>query len=112
MREAILSRHSTLSPPATCAKNECRQPIDAIFVTPGLQAYAAGYFPFGEGCPSDHRLLWLDLTFSDAFGYESPVLTTTTTTTTATTATATTTKTNNHKNHAVTHLITTTTSTA
>ncbi len=28
----------------------------------------AGYKAFGVGCPSDHRVLWADFTYEDAFG--------------------------------------------
>ena len=59
LTEAILAKHK--NPPATCDKNSQRQPIDAIWVSPGLQPVASGYLPFGKGCPSDHRLLWTEL---------------------------------------------------
>ncbi len=68
MREAILAKHVQVSPPATHNRNNQRQPIDGLFVTPGLKAVAAGYKAFGVGCPSDHRVLWADFTYEDAFG--------------------------------------------
>ena len=74
MREAILDKHSQSSPPATHNRNNQRQPIDGLFVTPGLQAVAAGYSAFGDGCPSDHRVLWADFTYTDAFGLSSTPL--------------------------------------
>jgi hypothetical protein len=37
-------------------------------VTPGLKAVAAGYEAFGVGRPSDHRVLWANFTYEDAFG--------------------------------------------
>jgi hypothetical protein len=40
-------------------------------MTLGLKAVSAGYLPFGDGCPSDHRALWIDLKYSDAFGYDA-----------------------------------------
>jgi hypothetical protein len=43
-------------------------------VTPGLQAGAAGYSAFGAGCPSDHRVLWANFTYTDAFGLSSTPL--------------------------------------
>ena len=43
-------------------------------MTPGLTAVAAGYEPFGDACPSDHRALWADFTYEDAFGYSPPPL--------------------------------------
>ena len=74
MRDAIIHRFQPRSPPATCAKNKSRQPIDAIFVTPGIRLTAGGYAPFDTGCPSDHRYLWVDVSYIDAFGYSSPPL--------------------------------------
>lgn len=35
---------------------------------------AGGYSALNSGCPSDHRYLWVDITFCDAFGYSSPPL--------------------------------------
>ena len=35
---------------------------------------AAGYSSFGNGCPSDHRVLWADFIYSDAFGLSSAPL--------------------------------------
>ncbi len=49
-------------------RNNQREPIDRLFVTPGLKAEAAGYKAFGVGCPSDHRVFWADFTYEDAFG--------------------------------------------
>jgi hypothetical protein len=74
LRDAILDKHSQWSPPATHNRNNQRQPIDGLFVTPGLQALAAGYSGFGAGCPSDHRVLWADFTYTDAFGLSSTPL--------------------------------------
>jgi hypothetical protein len=68
LRNAILDKHSQWSPPATHNRNNQRQPIDGLFVTPGLQAVAAGYSGFGAGCPSDHLVSWADFTYTDAFG--------------------------------------------
>ena len=73
MKEAILSKHDS-SPPATQNRNTRRQPIDGLFVTPGLKAVAAGYEAFGVGCPSDHRVLWADFSYENAFGFNSPPL--------------------------------------
>ena len=61
MREIILEQHSDKSPPATCYKNNKRQPIDGIFTTRGIKIIAGGYAPFDEGCPSDHRYLWVNI---------------------------------------------------
>ena len=39
-----------------------------------MTAFAAGYEAFGEGCPSDHRVLWADFTYQEALGHEPPPL--------------------------------------
>ena len=74
MKDILLHTHGHRSPPATCAKNQSRQPIDAIFATAGIRLTAGGYSAFNSGCPSDHRYLWLDISYQDAFGYSSPPL--------------------------------------
>ena len=71
MQDAILHKHT--NPPSTCDRNNNRQPIDAIWTTPGLVPVFSGYLPFDQGCPSDHRLLWLDLV-KDTFLGNSPKL--------------------------------------
>ena len=67
----ILNQHTNL--PATCDKNSQRQSIDAIWTTPCLSPLLSGYLPFGSGCPSDHRVLWIDFP-KDHFLGESPKL--------------------------------------
>ena len=37
-----------------------------------LQNLSCGYLAFGDGIPSDHRCLWLDVPFSIAFGHDVP----------------------------------------
>jgi hypothetical protein len=58
LREVILERHAKHSPPATNKNNNSRQPIDGIWASYELEVTAAGYQPFGEGCESNHRLVW------------------------------------------------------
>jgi hypothetical protein len=70
MKEAILMRHNRKSLPATQNRNNSQEPIDGIWVTSGLKAVSAGYLPFGNGCPSDHRAIWIDLAYHDVFGYK------------------------------------------
>jgi hypothetical protein len=31
-----------------------------------------GYLPFGDACPSDHRMIWMEIQYSIAFGQRSP----------------------------------------
>ena len=73
LSDTILSRHT--NPPATCDKNNQRQPINTILITPGLNPVSSGYLPYGKGCPSDHRVLWFDI-IKDTFLGQSPKLAT------------------------------------
>jgi hypothetical protein len=70
--EAILDKHHDKSPPATQNRNTKRQPIDGIWISACLQISAGGYLPFGDACPSDHRMLWIEIQYSIAFGQRSP----------------------------------------
>jgi endonuclease/exonuclease/phosphatase family metal-dependent hydrolase len=72
LREVILERHKNKSPPATNENNNSREPIDGIWASKELEVTAAGYLPFGEGCDSDHRLIWADFTYHTVFGQECP----------------------------------------
>ena len=69
LQEVLLHRHGAKAPPTY---NRGSTPIDAIFVSPTLLGCHAGYMAFGEGIPSDHRCLWLDIPFSIAFGHDLP----------------------------------------
>jgi hypothetical protein len=72
LREAILSLHKDKSPPATQNRNTKRQPIDGIWISACLSISAGGYLPFGDACPSDHRMIWVEIQYSIAFGQRSP----------------------------------------
>jgi hypothetical protein len=72
MQEVILCHRKDKSPPATCDKNQNREPIDGIFASPRIRIAARGYAPFNSGCPSDHQYLWIDIPYRDAFGYSAP----------------------------------------
>jgi hypothetical protein len=74
MHEVILQTYKQLNPPATCDKNNNREPIDGIFVTRGIRITSGVYAPFNTGCPSDHRYLWIDVPYTDALGYSIPPL--------------------------------------
>jgi len=72
LQEAILTKHHSFSPPATCNKNTNREPIDAIFISPTLQVTGAGYGPFDVDFHSDHRFLWVDVQIRSMFGQPIP----------------------------------------
>jgi hypothetical protein len=69
--EAILSKHG-LDGPATHKRNATKSPVDGIWMSPGLEILKGGYFEYDEVIPSDHRCLWIDLTFISAFGHNMP----------------------------------------
>lgn len=71
MREVLLERHGE-SAPATC--NMGSSPIDGIWATSSLDIARGGYCNFEEGLPSNHRTLWVDLTYMSAFGHKQPAI--------------------------------------
>ena len=69
MKEAILTSHTCRDPLDTYNRNMNREPIDGLWVTQGLRVSASGYSAFNEGCPSDHRVLWIELKYDSVFGH-------------------------------------------
>lgn len=69
LREGILNLHHQAPRQPTYQRGTV--PIDGIFVSNTLQLSAGGYMDFGS-FPSDHRAIWIDLTFSSAFGCNMP----------------------------------------
>jgi hypothetical protein len=74
LREAILDRHKDKSPPATQNRNTNRQPIDGLWVSGCIHISAGGCLPFEDACPSDHRMIWIEIQYSVIFGHKSPEL--------------------------------------
>ena len=76
LHNAILSRHSELSPPATFNGNTKRTPVDAIWCTKGIEIERAGYCPFqgtGPSPPTDgHRMLWIEANNFSLLGKNIP----------------------------------------
>ena len=55
------------------ADNLACVPLCAMHIfgaTQDLKVNGAGYLPFGDGCDSDHRLIWADFSFHSAFGQD------------------------------------------
>ena len=48
-------------------------PIDGIFISNTIQPQRRGFLPFGE-FPSDHRAIWVDISFDNVFGHKIPKL--------------------------------------
>jgi hypothetical protein len=70
---AIFIRHSHLSPPATCHRNDNRVPINGLFTSIGINLVAAGFLKYGDGTPSDHRVQ-SDIIGARAADYRPPVV--------------------------------------
>lgn len=64
LREVLYKRHG--KGPATFEYGS--DSIDGIFMTRSLQITQGGYLPFDHLLKSDHRALWADVSFVNAFG--------------------------------------------
>lgn len=65
LREAISSHHNEEGP-ATYHRGS--KQIDGIFVSQTISVVKAGFMEFGE-LPTDHRAIWFEIAFVNAFGY-------------------------------------------
>ncbi len=73
-REAVLSRHGTQGP-ATFCRNKTQTPIDGLWVSQGLVFTRSGYLHYDSIFPGlEHRCLWMDISFSSAFGHNMPAI--------------------------------------
>ena len=70
IREVLLEKYG----PAPNTFEFGSKPIDGIFMSSTLDIQQGGYLPFGEGIQSDHRALWIDLSYTNAFGHTMPPL--------------------------------------
>ncbi len=74
LREAILDWHGLLGPSTFCMNNS-DQPIDGIWISPGLAPSTCGYFGYDKVFPNtDHRCLWVEFSFVQAFGHALPAV--------------------------------------
>ena len=71
LTEAVCSRHGNRGP-TTQQTNTRRKPIDGIWTTGLRHPTRAGYFAFGDGVQSDHRLVWADFDQHDLYGTHVP----------------------------------------
>ena len=69
IREVLLEKYG----PAPNTFEFGSKPIDGIFMSSTLEIQQGGYLPFGEGVDSDHRSLWVDISYTDAFGHNTPI---------------------------------------
>lgn len=69
LKEGILNLHHQARRQPTYQRGTV--PIDGIFISSTLQLEAGGYMEFGD-FPSDHRAIWADISYINAFGYKMP----------------------------------------
>lgn len=69
LMDCVLEKHERNNAPPTY--NRGSKPIDGMFCSTSLQVTACGYLPFGH-FPSDHRGVWVDITYGSAFGHHIP----------------------------------------
>ena len=65
LREVLLKKHGNDAPPTY---SRGRIPIDRAFAMASLMIRNGGYTGIGEAIPGDHRCLWMDTDFQNAFG--------------------------------------------
>lgn len=69
LRECILEKHGNKAV-NTYRRNTRNVPIDGIWVSPNIEIKAGGYFAFDDVFQgTDHRTLWVDITYNIAFGH-------------------------------------------
>ncbi len=69
MNDAVTTQHGHTTPNT---HNRGSAPIDGIFLPVNLlPTIQSGYLAFGEGVPSDHRLIWVDIPV-EALGWLEP----------------------------------------
>jgi len=72
LAEAITQQHGPNGPNT---HNWGQNPIDAIFLpTDIIQSVNSGYLAFGEGIPSDHCAMWIDIPLAALGWFQTPEL--------------------------------------
>jgi hypothetical protein len=68
------AQHPHIKPEATCNKNTHNTPVGSIWASPSLECLAAGYCRFREPIigKTDHRMIWADLSYESALGFQPP----------------------------------------
>jgi hypothetical protein len=70
LRNSILDKHQ-ITTNSTPTYHRGSHAIDGIFTSSTINIVKGGYMPFGA-FPSDHRGLWIDINYDNAFGYNMP----------------------------------------
>jgi len=74
LREVLIERYGP-NGPATFRCNNTDTPIDGLWASPGIVIQTGGYFEYDAVfMNTDHRCLWMDISFVTAFGYDMPDL--------------------------------------
>jgi hypothetical protein len=74
LREAIMEQHGYHGP-ETFRRNNAGNPIDGIWTMPGISISRGGYFQYDKVfLNTDHRCLWVDISYEQAFGHSMPTL--------------------------------------
>jgi len=69
VQDAVMTQHGNDAPNT---HNRGSAPIDGIFLLAQLiPTIQSGYLAFGEGIPSDHQLIWVDVPVA-ALGWLAP----------------------------------------
>ena len=66
LTDIIPATHGGSAPPTY---HRGSKQIDGIFVSRTIHPIHSGFLPFGE-FPPDHRVLWINMTFENAFGFK------------------------------------------
>jgi hypothetical protein len=68
LTELLMKKHG----PVPMYQRGSSKAIDEIFLSKSLQMRQGGYLAFGEAILSDHRALWIDISFKNVFGHHMP----------------------------------------
>ena len=72
MRNLMYERHEqSNAPPTYLHTTSTTRIVDGIWGTPNITAHRCGYLEPGD-FPSDHSLLWIDITYNSALGHNPP----------------------------------------
>jgi hypothetical protein len=71
LRHLIFSKHDPTSAPATYYQNQQGESVDGVWASPTLDLLRGGYLEKGD-FSGDHRPIWLEISYAQAFGRSLP----------------------------------------
>ena len=71
MTNVIFQRHGADNAPTTYYRTTSGRIVDGMWATPGIAVTRAGFLEPGD-FPSDHSLIWMDITYQSALGHNPP----------------------------------------